>query len=308
MQSDRIKIYQGDQSDEHFLEQVLKNMKSLKIVCDDGSHIPDHQIKSFETIFPYLKPGGFYCIGDLEYSYSKVYADTNINSKKNIINYFSELANYVNSDLILDNFLYNKSLYNSIKSIHFCHSLIIIEKGFESEKQIKYLKMLSAKSSLKTSKGTIEFKKNDYKLLNDYSEFNFFTEEPTTFFEQKFNKELNIEIYLPAINIKKFSLNKSSLINKRLPSSFSITCFKDNNEIFKKNYEISYEPEKIIIELDQVIQVDKIKIEIYDTFNTSKICRIERIQLFDSQYNNVLAYEKIDDNILNSFKVNISSS
>ena len=89
-----------------------------------------------------MKPGGFYAIADIEYSYSNTYASTNINNKKNILNFFKSIIHYVNSDLILDDYLNNKEVFDSIKSLQFHHGLIIIEKGENKPKQIKYMKLL----------------------------------------------------------------------------------------------------------------------------------------------------------------------
>jgi hypothetical protein len=59
----RIQIEIGSQDDREFMEQLAKAHEPL-VVIDDGSHRADHQIHSFEFVFPFLKPGGCYIIED----------------------------------------------------------------------------------------------------------------------------------------------------------------------------------------------------------------------------------------------------
>ena len=44
----------GDQSDQKFLLKVAKEMKSIDIIIDDGSHRMDHIRKSLSILFPKL--------------------------------------------------------------------------------------------------------------------------------------------------------------------------------------------------------------------------------------------------------------
>ena len=70
----RIKIAVGSQSDKGFLGEVVKSvpgdLQRLDVIIDDGSHLPKDQQASFEALFPYLRPGGFYCIEDLRTHYA----------------------------------------------------------------------------------------------------------------------------------------------------------------------------------------------------------------------------------------------
>jgi hypothetical protein len=68
----RRRVFIGDQSDTAFLEACLQSIgRSLDIVIDDGSHRVDHQIASFNYLFPRLSSHGIYvmedtggCVGD----------------------------------------------------------------------------------------------------------------------------------------------------------------------------------------------------------------------------------------------------
>ena len=46
-EDDRVKIIIGDQNDDDFLNRIKVEIPSIDILLDDGSHITDHQIKTF---------------------------------------------------------------------------------------------------------------------------------------------------------------------------------------------------------------------------------------------------------------------
>jgi hypothetical protein len=61
---DRIKVEIGSQADGQFLGQVVARHRPT-IIIDDGSHQSEHQIFTFETLFPQLPAAGHYIIEDL---------------------------------------------------------------------------------------------------------------------------------------------------------------------------------------------------------------------------------------------------
>lgn len=61
---DGVVIEIGSQYDGDFLREIGKRHRPY-IVIDDGSHIEDHQIYSFEHLFEYVSPGGLYIIEDV---------------------------------------------------------------------------------------------------------------------------------------------------------------------------------------------------------------------------------------------------
>ena len=62
---DRRRVFIGDQSDRKFLNQFLDDIGGgLDVVIDDGSHLVEHQLTSFEVLFPALTKHGIYAIED----------------------------------------------------------------------------------------------------------------------------------------------------------------------------------------------------------------------------------------------------
>jgi hypothetical protein len=90
----------ADQSKLQDLQAVAAHIKSCKVIIDDGSHHPEHQLKSFFYLFEnVLEFGGVYIIEDIECSYwkplSQIYGYET--GYLNIVDYFTKLNHKVNS-------------------------------------------------------------------------------------------------------------------------------------------------------------------------------------------------------------------
>ena len=69
-ESERYSIFQCDQSNISDLKRCKEKINHpVSIIIDDGSHIPEHQLLSFNELFPLLEVGGVYVIEDIETSY-----------------------------------------------------------------------------------------------------------------------------------------------------------------------------------------------------------------------------------------------
>lgn len=65
----RIRTIKGSQNDPELLRALGEELGPFDIVIDDGSHHNEHVRTSFEALFGYVRPGGFYVIEDLHTSY-----------------------------------------------------------------------------------------------------------------------------------------------------------------------------------------------------------------------------------------------
>lgn len=136
LQEKRIKIFKGSQIDLNFLENVCNQAGVFDLIIDDGSHINEHVIKSFEFLFPKLKTGGIYVIEDTQTSYWENYGGSSkdFNKEGTIYHYFKSLIDSLNNEefMIPD---YKKSYYDkNIISMHLYHNMIFVYKGNNSEK------------------------------------------------------------------------------------------------------------------------------------------------------------------------------
>jgi hypothetical protein len=71
LEEPNIKIFQGDQNDPVLLEELASRWGPFDIIIDDGSHISEHIITSFRTLFPHVTANGLYVIEDLCLSYDE---------------------------------------------------------------------------------------------------------------------------------------------------------------------------------------------------------------------------------------------
>ena len=131
----RIKIFQGSQVDEAFLNEVVSETGDLDIIIDDGSHVNEHVIKTFELLFPKLKKGGIYAVEDMQTSYWPDFGgdSENLNNPSTMMNYFKALTDSLNNrEFIKPGYVQN--IYDKeIVSIHFYHNLMFIHKGDNNE-------------------------------------------------------------------------------------------------------------------------------------------------------------------------------
>lgn len=69
----RLRTVIGDQSSRQVLADVVNEYGPFDVIIDDGSHINEHVLASFDVLFPAIRPGGVYVIEDLWTSYAPGY-------------------------------------------------------------------------------------------------------------------------------------------------------------------------------------------------------------------------------------------
>ncbi|MHB8521772.1 MAG: class I SAM-dependent methyltransferase [Limisphaerales bacterium] len=77
-EEERILVRIGDQRDGAFLREIACEAGSAEgfdLVVDDGGHRMSQQRASFEVLWPYVRPSGFYAVEDLHTSYWQTYCD-----------------------------------------------------------------------------------------------------------------------------------------------------------------------------------------------------------------------------------------
>jgi hypothetical protein len=131
----RIRIYRGDQSDENILRKIVADVGPPDIIIDDGSHVNQHVIKSFEVLFPLLADEGIYVVEDTQTAYwpnfggssdDLLHAPTSMCLVKRLV----DCLNY--EEFIRPGYV--PSYYDrNITSLHFYHNLVFIQKGPNQE-------------------------------------------------------------------------------------------------------------------------------------------------------------------------------
>lgn len=145
----RINVIKGDQSNLTDLKNLVKITNKCDVILDDGSHVPEHQLISFNYLFEKcLSEGGVYIIEDIETSYWKkgnLYGypiKSGPNSSNNIVNIFKDILPIVNREFLVEsekeklynNKYINKFALDNISSINFGMNCIIIKKMSKFEK------------------------------------------------------------------------------------------------------------------------------------------------------------------------------
>ncbi|MCX6334920.1 MAG: class I SAM-dependent methyltransferase [Bacteroidia bacterium] len=131
----RIKIFRGDQTDKSLMDKIFSQIGEPDIIIDDGSHINEHVIQTFELLFPRLKTGGIYAIEDAGTSYWPDYGgdSDNLNNPATTMNYFKKLADCLNHQEFVKRDYVPTYFDQNIYSIQFYHNIIFIFKGLNNE-------------------------------------------------------------------------------------------------------------------------------------------------------------------------------
>lgn len=121
---DRGTIFKGDQSKKKDLINIVKIIGKCNFIIDDGSHVPSHQLITFNYLFKEcLDFGGIYIIEDIETSYWNNSTLYNypinagyMNNDKNIVQIFKNIVDIVNREFLTDE---NKKFIKKYKKIDF---------------------------------------------------------------------------------------------------------------------------------------------------------------------------------------------
>ena len=132
-EEDQIHVRIGSQDDKAFLRKVAEEFGPFDIVIDDGSHICEHLIASFEVLYGFVKDNGIYVAADLHTNYWNGYGGgvrrtgTFIEHAKLLIDELN--AYHTQGALDVTRFT------NTTASIHFYDSMIFFEKAVLSARR-----------------------------------------------------------------------------------------------------------------------------------------------------------------------------
>lgn len=134
LEEDRIRIFRGDQGDPESLRAVAAEIGRLDIVVDDGSHLSEHVVTTFETLFPLLEPNGIYAVEDLQTSYwPEWHGSEDRSSEDTSMGMLKRLVDGLNYEEFVDEGYDPTYTDRHVVAAHFFHNLAIIEKGQNAE-------------------------------------------------------------------------------------------------------------------------------------------------------------------------------
>lgn len=152
---DKLALFSMDQSDVHALDGLAeKNPEGWDIIIDDGSHKPQHQLISFQRLWPKIRPGGLYALEDIETSYvddgTRIYGyDLNggiaADPPTNAVEQFKRLVDVVNrKHFDQPDFTVFAGTDHDVAKVSFADGLIFVQKKPATEGWDKYPTMLFA--------------------------------------------------------------------------------------------------------------------------------------------------------------------
>ena len=149
---DGFEVMRCDQSSKDQLASFASFLcdKSVGFIIDDGSHIPEHQLLTFNNLFGVLNSGGVYIIEDIECSYWKrgtcygYPTEYGLESSKSLIRQFLQLSNWINREFLssselndlknsLEDTGFNLNVLTDVASVSFAHNCVAIRKGLLSD-------------------------------------------------------------------------------------------------------------------------------------------------------------------------------
>ena len=132
--SNGIDLLIGSQSDPQILKAACEILNSqIDVVIDDGSHRGRDQIKTFETLWPYLANGAVYIVEDLHTSY---WAEFRGGPGRR--GTFIEFAKLLVDDMHLDYHRRQRTQMGdtaarTLESIAFYDSMVVMTKGIKDK-------------------------------------------------------------------------------------------------------------------------------------------------------------------------------
>lgn len=143
-ESENVKFFKVDQGSDEELNSFKEKIDiKFDLIIDDGSHNPDHQIKTLNAFWSLLNPRGAYIIEDIETSYwgkSDIYGYT-FNANKKTSNFIHQIKGCI--DIVNKEFRSGKSSYpNSSIDESVSNEFEMISFGYNSVILIKKDKQL----------------------------------------------------------------------------------------------------------------------------------------------------------------------
>jgi hypothetical protein len=129
----RIEIELLDQSNVQDLVDLGLKYGTFDIVIEDGSHMWEHQTTTLKTLFPFVKPRGFYVVEDLQTNYGDLTKVFKGAATESCMDYLKRLVDLRVADQQIDitatedPFL--RSYGRAVESMTFYRRACLIEKG-----------------------------------------------------------------------------------------------------------------------------------------------------------------------------------
>ena len=126
-----IKTFECDQNNGNDLTTLMETLPKIDIVIDDGNHLMEGQITTFETVYPFIAENGIYLCEDTHTSFFPKHGG-GPNVKRTYMavmkKYIDQLSAFHSRGQVkVTNFT------KTADSMHFYNSIVVIEKGKQTD-------------------------------------------------------------------------------------------------------------------------------------------------------------------------------
>lgn len=131
LEDHRTSIWIGNQEDPQFWDELVQSVPPIDVVIDDGSHVGRMQLEAFQSLWPYLAPGGAYIVEDMMFAYMDMASMASKDSDffkghTHWVEKLKHLMDEMQTGFTADSRL--KDSVASIRGIHTYRHLCVIEK------------------------------------------------------------------------------------------------------------------------------------------------------------------------------------
>jgi hypothetical protein len=134
----RLRTLRGDQNDPAWLAKIAEEFGPFDVIVDDGSHINEHVLTSFEALFPHVRAGGFYVIEDLWTSYLPGYGgdDEDLDNPATMLVLIKSLVDALHHEERAPRPGQPTAAEQYLAGLHVYHNIAFLEKGRNAEGRI----------------------------------------------------------------------------------------------------------------------------------------------------------------------------
>jgi 23S rRNA U2552 (ribose-2'-O)-methylase RlmE/FtsJ len=127
LEENGIEILIGSQEDRNFLKKIKKIIPKVDILIEDGGHMMNQQIITFEELYDHVKSDGIYLCEDMHTSYWRDYGG-GYKSRGTFVEYSKNFIDYLNAwHSKQKSFNVNYFTKNTF-SVHYYDSVVVLEK------------------------------------------------------------------------------------------------------------------------------------------------------------------------------------
>lgn len=152
LEGDGFAVLKCDQSSTSQLVQLRDFLqgRDVAVILDDGSHIPEHQLETFNSLFGVLRQGGIYVFEDIECSYWR-YGDCygyptryGLKSCRSLMSKLMLLSHWINREFfahrekrgfarLLRRQGFNMEALEGVASVAFAHNCVAVSKCLDGD-------------------------------------------------------------------------------------------------------------------------------------------------------------------------------